>query len=1097
MVDDVVRGLGWPLFLETGVSGVEDEGFTVPTGTVTFLLSDVEGSTRLWERAPAAMAVAIPRHYALLDEAISGHGGVRPLEQGEGDSVVGVFSRASDAVAAATSAQRAFVIESWPQGAELRVRIALHTGEAQLLEGRFYLGHALNRCARIRATGHGGQVLVSATTAALVTDHLPAGSTLEYLGLYRLKDLGNPEQIWQLVHPDLPAMFPALRSLDQFRHNLPIQLTPLIGRESEIGEVCGLSDQRLVTLTGSAGVGKTRLALAVGAEMLEQLPGGVAWVELAPLADPNAVGRAVLAAVGAREVAGTSVADQLAVALGDQPCLLLLDNCEHLIESCAELVAGLLTASPSTSVLATSREPLGVPGEVIWRVPSMRCPTPEDRVDVPALSQYDAVKLFVERARRARPSFVVDDANAPAIADLCHRLDGIPLAIELAAARCRQMSAERIAMELDDRFRLLTGGASTVLARQQTLAASVDWSHDLLDDPERRVFRRLGVFAGPFPLEAAEAVAAGPDDVDPAGVFDLVSRLVDKSLVLADEGPRDETRYRLLETLRAYALDRARTAGELSVVRDAHAAWWADWLEPRGAMPTDEILEEIEELHPNLRAALDWSAEKPPLGLRLLCGVARAWNDLGRAADAMFAADHLLSDDNAKRHGAQWLATAHRAYYLYFAARGPDAARSLQDRLETLAAQGGDDYHLALTQWKSQTPGTKAALCDLAAERGDRFEEATCRITLATEVADDEPRAAGPLLAHARAVADASGMRSLRDAARLAEAEEANSTGDLARSIELAIAVLHGRITGSWPHAVRALSFAALLAKDEVALHRAVEAADRAHPRSPGLGLWAYNARHRLQLLEGGSSELHPLMSATEDRVWPSNATFWLTGREAIDADATDATVEWAHSVARPIPHSQAVLAAIEAAAADDEDRWHDALAIALDQHLRLIAADAIEGIAVAASQSENWAECLRLLGAAGRLRNETGYQWRFTYEQQAVDAARATATAALGADAATPEAEGRDLTWRDAAAYASRARGERTRPHHGWASLTPTEHRVVALVAEGLTNPDIGKRLLMGRATVKTHLEHIYTKLAIHSRAELAAQAATRPSPQ
>ena len=256
------------------------------------------------------------------------------------------------------------------------MRIALHTGEAQLLGGRSYLGHALNRCARIRATGHGGQVLVSATTAELVTDHLPGGAALEYLGLYRLKDLGTPERIWQLVHPELPSTFPALRSLDQFRHNLPIQLTPLIGREREIAELCSLSGERLVTLTGSAGVGKTRLALAVGAEVLERFPGGVWWVELAPLTDADAVGRAALAALGAREVAGTPVAEQLADALGQRPCLLMLDNCEHLIESSATLGAELLTASPVTSLLATSREPLGVPGEVTWRVPSMRCPTP-------------------------------------------------------------------------------------------------------------------------------------------------------------------------------------------------------------------------------------------------------------------------------------------------------------------------------------------------------------------------------------------------------------------------------------------------------------------------------------------------------------------------------------------------------------------------------------------------------------------------------------------------------------------------------------------------------------------------------------------------
>ena len=421
-----------------------------------------------------------------------------------------------------------------------------------------YLGHALNRCARIRATAHGGQVLVSAATAALVTERLPAGATLVDLGMHRLKDLGSPEHIWQLAHPDVRPDFPPLRSLEVFRHNLPVQLTPLIGRTGEIADLCALlTGDRLVTLTGSAGVGKTRLALAVAAETLERYPGGVWWVELAPLAEHDAVGRAALAALGAREAPGVSASHQLAVELGEQPALLVLDNCEHLIEGCAALVADLLAANPSASVLTTSREPLGVPGEITWRVPSMRCPGIEHGLDVPTLSQYDAVVLFVERARRARPSFAVTDANAPAVAQICHRLDGIPLAIELAAARCRQMSAERIASELDDRFRLLTGGARTVMARQQTLTASVDWSHERLDDTERITFRRLGVFAGPFPLEAAEAVVASVGDVEPVEVFELMSRLVDKSLVVVVEGPRGEPRYRLLETLRIFALDRA------------------------------------------------------------------------------------------------------------------------------------------------------------------------------------------------------------------------------------------------------------------------------------------------------------------------------------------------------------------------------------------------------------------------------------------------------------------------------------------------------------------------------------------------------------
>ena len=342
------------------------------------------------------------------------------------------------------------------------------------------------------------------------------------------------------------------------------------------------------------------------------------------------------------------LSDRLAVELGDDRSLVVLDNCEHLIDSCAGFVAELLSAAGSVAVLATSREPLGVPGEVVWRVPSLRCPGPDQVVSVPALSQYDAVRLFMDRAQRARPSFTVDDNNAPAIAQICQRLDGIPLAIELAAARCRQTSAERIAADLDDRFRFLTGGARTVMPRQQTLAASVDWSYERLDDVERIVFRRLGVFVGPFPLEAAEMVVASSGDIDPHEVFDVVCRLVDKSLAVADETAVRQPRYRLLETLRAYAIAQAHTAGELGGLRDAHATWWADWLEPRWAMPNEDTLEAAEQFHGNLVAALEWSVADPSRGLTLLTHLARIWTHTGRAGDAMVAVDRLLTDEQRR-----------------------------------------------------------------------------------------------------------------------------------------------------------------------------------------------------------------------------------------------------------------------------------------------------------------------------------------------------------------------------------------------------------------------------------------------------------------
>ena len=352
----------------------------LPTGTVTFLMTDIEGSTRAWVREADAMPAAVSRHYEILDEAVAAHGGVRPVEQGEGDSVVAAFSRASDAVAAAVTAQQLLGAEPWPDGVALSVRMAIHTGEAQLRDDGNYFGLTVIRCARVRSCGHGGQVLLSDVTAALVSDRLPEGSALIDLGLHRLKDLGRPERVWQLQHPDLRAEFPPLQSLDAFRHNLPVQLSPLIGRRREIAAVVGLTEaERLVTLTGSGGVGKTRLALAVGAEVVAAFPGGVWFVELAAANGPGVVGRATLKVLGATETPGVSLAEVAAVELGDnERSLVILDNCEHLVDECANFVSTVLQRNPAVTVLATSREQLGVTGEIAWRVPSLSSPPTDE-----------------------------------------------------------------------------------------------------------------------------------------------------------------------------------------------------------------------------------------------------------------------------------------------------------------------------------------------------------------------------------------------------------------------------------------------------------------------------------------------------------------------------------------------------------------------------------------------------------------------------------------------------------------------------------------------------------------------------------------------
>jgi predicted ATPase/class 3 adenylate cyclase len=613
-----------------GVDGGDRVSLALPVGTVTFLLTDVEGSTRLWEAAPEAMRVAIARHYEVLDEVIARHGGVRPVEQGEGDSVLAAFARASDALAAAVDVQRVFAREPWPEGAVLRVRIALHTGEAARRDEGNYFGLAINRCARLRAIAHGGQTVVSRTTRELTLDRLPDGVVLVDLGVHRLRDLGRPEQVFGMVHPELRAEFPPLRSLRAMSTNLPSELTSFVGRHQELTQIGQLLGQaRLLTLTGAGGCGKTRLALQAAADALDGYPDGVWWVELARIQDPTLGPAAVIAALGLREAPGRSLLDMLVEYLAARQVLLVLDNCEHLVEACAALVDALLRGCASLTVLATSRAPLGVPGEITWRVPSMTVPAEPVREPIESLRQCDAVSLFIDRAQQVRPNFAITADTAPAVAQICYDLDGIPLAIELAAARVRMMAPEQICRALGDRFRLLTGGARTVMPRQQTLQASLDWSHDLLSTAERSLLRRLAVFVGGWTLDTAEEVCCDAG-LDRYAVLDLLTALVDKSLVTTDEhGP--ETRYRLLETVRQYATARLIQASELESLRQRHLAYYlalAERAEPQllSAGPDNPVMDSLAIESPNLRAALDWAVTiDPPAGLRLVNALALFW----------------------------------------------------------------------------------------------------------------------------------------------------------------------------------------------------------------------------------------------------------------------------------------------------------------------------------------------------------------------------------------------------------------------------------------------------------------------------------------
>jgi predicted ATPase/class 3 adenylate cyclase len=583
-------------------------GSNLPTGTVTFLFTDIEGSTRLWQTFPALMKEALARHHALLQQAIDSCNGY--VFQIVGDAVCAAFRTAADGVAAALAAQRALAQEPWRDTGPLRVRMALHTGSIDITAGAYRSGEyesglTLSRTSRLLSAGHGGQILLSHATEELVRDDLSPQIGVRDLGERRLRDLVRAERIFQVVGPGLPSEFPPLKTLDSMPNNLPIQVTSFIGREREIRDVTGLlGETRLMTLLGPGGTGKTRLSLQVAANQIDLFADGVWFVELAPLYDPALVPQAVASALGVREEPGRPVFATLTEHLRARTVLIILDNCEHLVDACARLADGLLRRCGGVRVLASSREALGTAGEVTYRVPSLSLPDPRRLPPVERLTEYEGVRLLVERATAVKPGFRLTETNATAAVQICHRLDGIPLAIELAAARLKALSPLEIAAHLDERFRLLTAGSRTVLPRHQTLRGLIDWSYELLSEPERALLRRLSVFAGGWNLAAAEAV-----DTD---AFDLIGRLVDKSLVVTDEED-EETRYRLMETIRQYAFEKLREAGEESVVRARHRDFYvalAQSAAPHLQGPDQAMwLRRLESEHDNLRSVLRWSLE--------------------------------------------------------------------------------------------------------------------------------------------------------------------------------------------------------------------------------------------------------------------------------------------------------------------------------------------------------------------------------------------------------------------------------------------------------------------------------------------------------
>ena len=638
----------------------------IPTDSITFLFTDIQGSTRLWEQHPEAMKAALARHDAILRQAIESHGG--HVFKTVGDGFCAAFTSAPEAVSAALDAQRALHAEAQNTaqgGPVIYVRMGLHSGAVEARDND-YFGPPLNRVTRLMSAGHGGQTLLSAVTDELVRGHLPPGVELRDLGERRLKDLTRPEHIYQLLSSDLPAEFPSLRALDAFRTNLPAQLTSFVGREKEISAIKQLiTANRLTTLTGPGGTGKTRLSLQVAADLLDSFSDGVWFVELAPLADPALVTQTVINALGLRQEATYSQQKILTDYLGSKTALLILDNCEHLVEASAQLAETLLLACPTLRLLASSREALGIPGEVPYRVPSLSLPNTQGLSSLELVTQSEAARLFVDRAKAVAPAFAVSAENAPAIIQICARLDGIPLAIELAAARVKMLNAEQIAERLDDRFRLLTGGSRTALPRQQTLRALIDWSYDLLSITERSLLVRLSIFAGGWTLEAAEIVCSDPVSANTGDssilkndVLDLLTQLVNKSLIIvdADSVPfgvdHSQARYRLLETVRQYAREKLMETGAASAVRNRYLDYFmqlAERAESEFNGP-DQVLwmSRMDAELDNLRAALEWSLDQNvEAGMRLVSALEWFWVTYAHFGDGIEKLTQLLARPQA------------------------------------------------------------------------------------------------------------------------------------------------------------------------------------------------------------------------------------------------------------------------------------------------------------------------------------------------------------------------------------------------------------------------------------------------------------------
>ena len=1082
----------------------------LPTGTVTLLLADVEGSTRLWETQPDAMGSAIARLDATLARLIAAHNGVRPVEQGEGDSFVLAFARASDAVACALALQRAPL-------APIRLRIGINTGEVQLRDEGNYIGPTINRAARLRDLAHGGQTVLSGATEPMVLDHLPTDAWLTDLGTHVLRDLPRPERVVQLCHPDIPNDFPSLRVTGSAAtQNLPAQLSSFVGRMAEMAAVRELlSHDRLVTLTGAGGSGKTRLAVEVAASITGEFASGVWYVDLAPITNPAVVPVTMARALGLPDQPGSTSTESVVRHIGSRQMLIVLDNCEHLLDASAEMIGDILRGCPSVTLLTTSREPIGMPGELTWRVPSLPVET-------------EAVELFTERARKVRSDFHITDENSAAVAEICRRLDGMPLAIELAAARARALSVTDLLASLHDRFRLLTGGSRTSVRRQQTLRASVDWSHALLTEPEQILFRRLAAFMGGFDLDAAEAVGGG-GDVERYHVLDQLTLLVDKSLVVL-ESATEPTRYRLLETVRQYALEKLGESGEADAVRTRHRDYYAamaarlDTPADGGhEMRLDQAALEID----NLRAAFQWCRENSDTeqALSLATSLQALWLARGRIREGLAGLEIAIADHAAAKgaptagyaraladkamldswHGVDGAPLAEtalriaresddktlliRALIATGCANGHNAATSkpyLAEALE-LARAADDTWRISqVLGWQSygammsgDCDATKVVAhegSNFAGRIGDEFVARQCRWTLG--------------LAHMWAGELAAAAAQFAPVAEEAEASHDEMWADMNfGSLSYAMSYL-GRTDAAEAAARKAIDIGNDIGGLQLA-HGFTALAITALSR--GEGCLAAEALEHASPLWGPLPDLAAMHLELRSRIALLNGDLDRARRFAEDAvPATEG--RGCHAAAALLARARTEVA--DRAYAQAEDDLHAAITEATAVSSYLDVPEMLEYLGHLAAVGDSPLEAARLFGAAETLRTSTGAVAFADVRARASSWISELRDMLGDKDFAAAWAEGAALSTKEAIAYAQRGRGERKRPSSGWASLTPAEIDVAWLVSDGLANKDIGVRLFISPRTVQTHLTHIYAKLGITSRVQLAQEAARHERP-